>query len=198
VAIVEIPARKGKAVRVRKGQRVKVINTKGQQVVDTWAFSAADLKEFMSMEHTRAQIVAIMAKPGDSYVTNKRRPILTLVEDTSGGIHDTLLAACDRYRYELLGAKGHHDNCTDNLAAGMQALGLTPPETPSPLNLFMNIPVLAGNKVDFLPPVSTPGSYVVLRAEMDCVVAFSACPQDMIPINGKNMTPTEAHFEVLD
>lgn len=198
MAIVEIPARKGKAARVRKGQRVKVINTKGQQVVDTWAFNAADLKEFMSMEHTRAQIVAIMAKLGDSYVTNKRRPILTLVEDTSGGIHDTLLAACDRYRYELLGAKGHHDNCTDNLAAGMQALGLTPPETPSPLNLFMNIPVLAGNKVDFLPPVSTPGSYVVLRAEMDCIVAFSACPQDMIPINGTGMKPTEAHFEVLD
>jgi len=198
MSIVEIPARKGKAARVRKGQRVKVINTKGQQVVDTWAFNAQDLNEFMSMEHTRAQIVAIMAKLGDSYVTNRRRPILTLVEDTSGGIHDTLLAACDRYRYELLGAKGHHDNCTDNLAAGMQALGLTAPETPSPLNLFMNIPVLPGNKVDFLPPVSTPGSYVVLRAEMDCVVAFSACPQDMIPINGASMTPTEAHFEVLD
>ena len=196
MAIVEIPARKGKAVRVRKGQRVKVINTKGQQVVDTWAFNPADLKEFMSMEHTRAQIVAIMAKLGDSYVTNKRRPVLTLVEDTSGGIHDTLLAACDRYRYELLGAKGHHDNCTDNLAAGMQALGLTPPETPSPLNLFMNIPVLAGNKVDFLPPVSTPGSYVVLRAEADCTVAFSACPQDVVPINGLALTPTAAHFEV--
>ncbi len=198
MASVEIPARKGKAVRVRKGQRVKVINTKGQQVVDTWAFNAEDLREFMSMEHTRAQIVAVMAKLGDSYVTNKRRPILTLVEDTSGGIHDTLLAACDRYRYELLGAKGHHDNCTDNLAAGMQALGLTAPETPSPLNLFMNIPVLSGNRLDFLPPVSTPGSYVVLRAEMDCVVAFSACPQDMIPINGNAMMPTEAHFEVLD
>jgi uncharacterized protein len=198
VAILEIPARKGKAARVRKGQRVKVINTTGQQVVDTWAFNQADLREFMSMEHTRAQIVAIMAKLGDGYVTNKRRPILTLIEDTSGGIHDTLLAACDRYRYELLGAKGHHDNCTDNLAAAMQALGLTPPETPSPLNLFMNIPVLPGNKVDFLPPVSTPGSYVVLRAEMDCIVAFSACPQDMIPINGAAMKPTEAHFEVLD
>ena len=198
MAKITIPARKGKAAFVKKGQRVKIINTHGSQVVDTWAFNRAELTEFMSMEHTRAQIVAIMAKLGDSYVTNRRRPILTLVEDTSGGIHDTLLAACDRYRYELLGAKGHHDNCTDNLAAGMQALGLTPPETPSPLNLFMNIPVLPGNKVDFLPPVSTPGSYVVLRAEMDCVVAFSACPQDMIPINGASMTPTEAHFEVLD
>ncbi len=198
MAIVEIPARKGKAARVRKGQRIKVINTKGQQVVDTWAFNAADPKEFMSMEHTRASISAIMAKIGDSYVTNKRRPILTLVEDTSGGIHDTMVAACDRYRYEQLGAKGHHDNCADNLAAGMQAIGLTAPETPSPLNLFMNIPVLPGNKIDFLPPVSTPGSYVTLRADMDCIVAFSACPQDMIPINGAGMTPTEAHFEVLD
>ncbi|MBV8166323.1 MAG: DUF1989 domain-containing protein, partial [Alphaproteobacteria bacterium] len=79
MAVVEIPARKGKAARMRKGQRVKVINTLGEQVVDTWAFNAADLKEFMSMEHTRAQIVAVMAKLGDSYVTNQRRPILTLV-----------------------------------------------------------------------------------------------------------------------
>jgi len=198
MSIVEIPARKGKAARVCKGQRVKVINTKGQQVVDTWAFNAQDLKEFMSMEHSRGAFMAIIPKLGDSFVTNKRRPILTVVEDTSGGIHDTMIAACDRYRYELLGVKGHHDNCTDNLAAGMHALGLTPPETPSPLNLFMNIPVLPGNKIDFLPPVSTPGSYITLRAEMDCVVAFSACPQDMTPINGPNMMPTEAHFEVLD
>jgi len=39
---------------------------------------------------------------------------------------------------------------------------------------------------------------VALRAEMDCVVAFSACPQDLLPINGLAMRPTEAHFEVLD
>jgi hypothetical protein len=80
----------------------------------------------------------------------------------------------------------------------MQALGLVPPETPAPLNLFMNIPVIEGNRVDARPPVSTPGSYVTLRAEMDCVVAFSACPQDMIPINGTAMRPTEAHVEILD
>jgi len=47
-------------------------------------------------------------------------------------------------------------------------------------------------------PVSTPGSYVVLRAEMDLVVAFSACPQDILPINGVMRAPTEAHFQILD
>ncbi|HEV2551624.1 MAG TPA: urea carboxylase-associated family protein [Stellaceae bacterium] len=194
---VEIPARKGKATRVRRGQTVKVVNTKGQQVVDTWAFNAGDMKEFMSMEHTRVAIGGIIPKIGDTLVTNKRRPILTLVEDTSGGIHDTLFAACDRYRYELLGCKEYHDNCTDNLVAGLRELGVTPPETPAPLNLFMNIPVIDGIKTDVRAPVSTPGSYVTLRAEMDCIVAFSACPQDILPINGTAKRPTEAHFQVI-
>jgi uncharacterized protein len=196
--MIEIPARRGKAVRVRKDQRIKVINTKGQQVVDTWAFNADDIRELMSMEHSRVAIGRIIPGIGDSLVTNRRRPILTLVEDTSGGIHDTLFAACDRWRYEALGCTEYHDNCTDNLAAGLAALGLTPPETPAPLNLFMNIPVVDGNRVDVRPPVSTPGSYVSLRAEMDCVVALSACPQDMLPVNGLDMRPTEAHFETLD
>ena len=198
MAVVEIPARKGKAARLRKGQIVKIINNRGQQVVDTWAFNAEDVRDFMSMEHSRVSIGGILPKIGSVFVTNRRRPILTVVEDTSGGIHDTLIAACDRYRYEGLGHVGHHDNCTDNLAAGLAALGLIPPETPSPLNLFMNIPVIDGDAIEFRPPVSTPGSIIALRAEMDCIVAFSACPQDMIPINGLAMRPTEAHVEVLD
>ena len=201
-SLVTIPARGGKAAFLEAGQRIRVINTHGQQVVDTWAFNCADLEEFMSMEHSRTFLSRIMARVGDSMATNRRRPILTLVEDTTvegdtAGIHDTLLAACDRYRYELLGCEGYHDNCTDNLAAALAELGLTRPETPSPWNLFMNIPVAADGSVAFVAPVSKPGDYVTLRAEMDCVVAFSACPQDVVPINGVNCTPTEAHFQVL-
>ena len=195
--MIEIPARRGKAARLAKGQSVKIVNTHGQQVVDTWAFGAADLREFMSMEHSRVAIGRIIPAVGDTLVSNKRRPILTLTEDTSGGIHDTLFAACDRWRYELLGAAGYHDNCTDNLAVALAELGLAPPETPAPLNLFMNIPVIDGNRVEIRPPVSTPGSYVTLRAEMDCIVAFSACPQDIVPVNGAALTPTEAHFAIL-
>jgi uncharacterized protein len=196
--LIEIPARRGKAIRLRHGQRVRVVNTHGQQVVDTWAFREGDLGEFMSMEHSRVAVGRIIPGVGDTLVTNRRRPILTLSEDNSGGIHDTLFAACDRWRYELLGCAGYHDNCTDNLAAALAELGLASPETPAPLNLFMNIPVVDGNRVEIRPPVSTPGSYVTLRAEADCIVAFSACPQDVVPINGLALQPTEAHFEVLD
>ncbi len=202
-SLVTIPARGGKAAFIEAGQRIRVINTHGQQVVDTWAFRRDELTEFMSMEHSRTFLSRIMARVGDSMVTNHRRPILTLVEDTtvegdSAGIHDTLLAACDRYRYELLGCEGYHDNCTDNLAAALAELGLTPPETPSPWNLFMNIPVASDGTVSFQAPVSRPGDSVTLRAEMDCVLAFSACPQDIVPINGVDCVPTEAHFQIFE
>ncbi len=196
-SLIAIPARSGKAALMAKGQSVRVINTHGQQVVDTWAFARPDLTEFMSMEHSRTALARIMPQVGQSMVTNRRRPILTLVEDTSGGIHDTLLAACDRYRYELLGCEEYHDNCTDNLASALAELGLTPPETPSPWNLFMNIPVGSGGAVSFEPPVSRPGDHLTLRAETDCVIAFSACPQDMVPINGVDCVPTEAHFQIV-
>ena len=194
---VEIPARRGKAAHVARGQHVKVINTHGEQVVDTWAFNGADVAEFMSMEHTRAHSLHIVPRVGDVLRSNRRRPMLTLVEDTSGGIHDTLIAACDPFRYAFLGVEGHHDNCADNLRAGLAALGLTPPHVPSPLNLFMNIPWSAEGGLSFAaPPKPVPGGCVTLRAEMDLVIAFSACPQDILPINGRAGRPVEAHFVI--
>jgi uncharacterized protein YcgI (DUF1989 family) len=195
-SMLTIPARRGMAARVGKGQRIKVINTHGAQVVDTWAFSAADATEWMSMEASRAWFMKLRAALGDTFLTNQRRPILSLVEDTSGGAHDTLMAACDAPRYRLLGVEGHHDNCRDNLHAGLAALGVKVPATPSPLNLFMNIPWTADGTLSWGEPVSTPGSYVRWRAEMDLVIAFSACPQDILPINGTTGRTTEAHFVI--
>jgi uncharacterized protein YcgI (DUF1989 family) len=150
----------------------------------------------MAMEASRAWFMKLAAAVGDSFVTNRRRPILTLVEDTSGGRHDTLMAACDLERYGLLGVKGHHDNCRDNLHTALAELGVKVPATPSPLNLFMNIPWTPEGRLAWGEPVSTPGSHVRFRAEMDLVVAFSACPQDILPINGVSGKTTEAHFSV--
>jgi uncharacterized protein YcgI (DUF1989 family) len=191
--LVEIPAGYGKAVRLARGQSLRIINTHGHQVVDTWAFADEDPREFMSMEHARACMGRLRPKVGDKLATNHRRPILTLTADTSPGIHDTLIAACDIWRYANLGCTGYHRNCTDNLREGLAELGYTAPECPSPLNLWMNTPVSDAG-MEWLPPVSRAGDYVVLRAEMDCIVAMSACPQDMVPINGAG--PVEAHFQV--
>ncbi len=192
-----IPARCGRAARLSQGQSIKIINTHGQQVVDTWAFSTEDLTEFMSMEHIRPTLTRIFPRAGDDLVTNRRRPILHFAEDTSPGVHDTLMAACDDYRYGLLGCTEYHDNCTDNLFAALRNIGLSAPECPSPLNMWMNIPVDGEGNTEWGVPASKAGDYVVLRAEMDCVVVMSCCPQDLLPINGEAGEPTGAHYQIL-
>jgi uncharacterized protein YcgI (DUF1989 family) len=191
-----IPARRGKALRVTAGTLVRVINTHGTQVVDAWALNGHDTHEWMSMEHTRASLRKLNPGRGDVLLTNHRRPIVSIEEDTTPGVHDSLIAACDRYRYQLLGVSAYHDNCSDNFVAALHEVGVLAVAIPCPLNLFMNIPADSSGHVEFRAPVSQAGQYVGLRAHMDAVLVFSACPQDMLPVNGEHMTPTEVHLSV--
>ncbi len=196
--IYDVPARQGRAVRVSKGQSIRIVNTHGTQVCDTWAFSADNHHEFMSWEHGRPALNRITPRTGDILASNRRRPIMTMIEDSSIGVHDTLMAACDLYRYETLGHHGYHDNCADNLRLALSAIGVSTPEVPQPLNLWMNIPVRQDLSVEWLAPVCKAGDHVTLRAEMDCIVVMSACPQDILPINGDALNPVEVHFSVHD
>ncbi|MFO0996051.1 MAG: urea carboxylase-associated family protein [Alphaproteobacteria bacterium] len=192
-----VPARKGKAVRLAKGQHLKCINTHGTQVIDMWAFDAHDMEDRMSMHHTHSCLKKLMPAPGESFYTYTRRPILTVIEDRSPGVHDTVLPACDKFRYIWDGYQGYHDSCGDNLAASLRALGLEPPRfTPQPFNLWMNNPIGANGSIGYLPPVTKPGDYIVLKAEMDCVVSMSACPYDLanVAINGGEVR--DVHFQV--
>ena len=197
---IEIPARYGRALRLKSGQAVRLINTHGTQVVDCWAWNAADLSDHMSMEASRVWTQRLNPVVGDTFVTTCRLPILTLVEDTSPGVHDTFMAACDRHRYELLGVCDYHRNCLDNMFEAMRELGV---ELSAPIlasfNIFMNIAVQPdGRSLLTGPAVSKPGDYVTLRADMDCFVAFSACPQDIVPIQGETGAPVSAHYVILD
>jgi len=46
--------------------------------------------------------------------------------------------------------------------------------------------------------VSRAGDVIRLRALVDCIAVLSACPQDITPINGRDVAPTELHVEVSD
>ena len=193
-----IPAKSGKAVHIKNGQSIKIINTHGKQVIDTWAFNANELSEYMSMEHSRTTILKLIPAVGDVLHTNRRNPILTFIEDTSPGIHDAVISACDNERYQLLGYKGYHKNCSDNLIEAMDELELTFNQRGTPFNQFKNIPRDVKGNLKFEEPVSQPGDYVVFKAEMDAVIAFSACPQDILKINGPERQPTEAHYQIFN
>jgi uncharacterized protein len=192
-----IPARTGRAFYAACGTVIDVINTHGTQVVDFWAFCPPDLSEHLSMEHTRTAIKRVIPRVGDTLVSNVRRPMLTVIMDTSPGIHDTLIASCDPERYRQLGFEGKHDNCQDNFDAALADLGLVPPPLPAPLNLFMNVPWTHDGSLRFEPPVSRPGDLIRFRVETDLVVVMSACPQDLTPVNGVAQCPVDVHVRLL-
>jgi hypothetical protein len=195
--VKQLAARAGVAFRLTRGERLKIINSHGTQVVDCWALKPDDLDEHMSMAHSRNAWYRLCPRPGDHFVTNLRHPILLLAEDSSPGIHDTLIPCCDLARYRQLGVKGHHASCAENFAAALGRLGVSPPLPPAPLNLFMNVPMQANGSLGVAPPASKPGDYVVLAAEADCIVVLSACPHDIFPVNGADCTPRDVAYEIL-
>ena len=186
-----IPARQAVAVRVPRGAPLRVVNTFGQQVVDTWAF--VDAAEWMSMEHSRLHIGRVNPRVGDTFVTTRRRAVLT---PGRGHLRWRPRHAAGRLRPLALRAArcAGHDNCTDNLHAALASVGLAVPCTPSPLNLFENAPP-ARRRRDRDPAAGLhAGSHVTLRAELDALVVLSACPQDLAPTNGPG--PRDAHYEL--
>jgi hypothetical protein len=191
-----VEAAHGLAVPVPEGGTVKVVNPHGTQVVDTWAFVDGDMDEHVSIAVTRRMNYRLQLRPGDILYSNRRRPLMTVLEDSSPGVHDMLFTCCDRYTYELLGCESYHRNCADNLVEALAAAGLKAPRIPDPWNLFMNIPVSNNVDISIAPPVSRPGDYVALRAERPCILAVSSCPMDLIGINGGDQRPREVLLEV--
>ncbi|MBT1516536.1 DUF1989 domain-containing protein [Bradyrhizobium sp. SRL28] len=177
---IVVPACSGKAVKLQAGWSVKLINTLGSQVVDAWAFLADDLTEHMSMEHTRAMIGRVSPKKGDLLYSNRRTPLLKMTEDTSPGVHDTLRCACDPLRYKMFGYE-NHASCAENLKTALLEFGLRAPHSPCPFNIFENCPVSPDGTLEVIPPPVQAGQYVLLTAQVNTIVVFSACPMDILP-----------------
>lgn len=168
--------------------------------------------EYLSLPHTRAFSHKLVPEVDDGLLTNLRNPIITLVEDTTPGAHDTLTAACDANFYTALGVEKpeEHGSCAENLVLalkelnegsglkGTKAIGadITVNIAPTPLHLFMNAPLDvsnissidgAGAKGAILSidePKGKKRSFVRFRADRDVVIVFSACPMSVGKQNG--------------
>ncbi len=192
-----LAARTGVALPVAAGSTVEIINPGGSQVVDTWALCLPRGDGHLSVDHTRAMLGRLVPRVGDTLYSDHREPVLTLTSDTGPGVHDMLIPACDPARYRLLGAAGHHGNCRENFLGAVAEAGFPAEAVPGPLNLFMNVPVAEDGTLTFAAPRGRPGDSVRLRADRDVLLVMSACPQDMLPVNGQLRQPSDVHYRVL-
>lgn len=190
-----IPAASGVGLRLKRGERLKIIDPQGGQSGDLSAFSA-DGSQRLSSGRTFDYGGKIYVSTGDVLWSDRSNPMLAIVSDDVGR-HDLLYAPCSLEMYRMqYGVPGYHANCHDNLCTALRELGIQPEPLVSTLNFFMDARVAADGKLSFEPPRSRAGDAMVLRAEMDLVIALSACPA--ATCNGGNAEPKPLAFEILN
>lgn len=182
-----IKARSGYAFEVKQGQILRIIEAVGPQVADVNFFNLHNFRERL-----HAPLSAAYNRSFQKFTklyTNAARPnvIFTVVDDPVG-VHFLSGAHCTSLHYELFWGIENHPNCFDNLAKAIEPWGLTSYDVHGVFNAFMKVRYDDG-KMIILPPVSKKGDYIDLRAEMDVLVAISACPGDISPTNGEDRIP---------
>ncbi len=171
-----IPERSGTAFELSAGDRLVVIDPRGQQVADLLAFNAADLDEVISSGRTLDYAEKIYLTQGDRLYSNRSRVMLEIEADTVGR-HDFLLTPCSTDTFvHFYPDLPVHRGCFGNLAAALEPYGVVPDRIPVAFNCFMNVPIDGETgKLQVLPPISKAGDHIVFRAAMDLVVGLTAC-----------------------
>lgn len=181
--------------RLPRGQRLRIVDLKGNQAADTLFYNACDVAERYSAVDTVREQGSLYLTTGSVLRSTLNRPMLRIVDDSCGR-HDTLGGACssesNTVRYAL--DRRHMHSCRDNwmlAIANHPEYGLTKRDIGHNINFFMNVPVTPEGGLDFADGISGPGKYVELVSEMDVVVLISNCPQLNNPCSGFDPTPIE-------
>jgi urea carboxylase-associated protein 1 len=185
-----VPARAPWDCAVPRGQVLRIIDLEGNQAVDFLVYNLHDDAERYSFADTITAQRNIFLTVGSVLRSNEGNPMMTVVADNVGR-HDTIGGACSCESNTL--RYGHHTKhqhaCVENFLVSHGRRGGGKRDMVSNINWFMNVPVEADGSLGIVDGISAPGKYVDLRAEMDCLVVVSNCPQINNPCNGFNPTP---------
>lgn len=81
----------------------------------------------------------------------------------------------DTFRLRYPDQEPHH-GCFGNLAYALERHGIAEDNIPSPFNCFMNVPIDGETgKLTIRAPITKAGDHIDFRAEMDLIVAVTAC-----------------------
>ena len=180
---IVVPGYEGRAVEVRRGNRVRITDVEGSQIGDLFLIARDDPTEIFSPALTRLVNFTPFPRVGQPFISNRRRPMVTLVADHTPGRHDMTFAPCDPEFYREHGAGDSHPSCRGNFEHAMRSIGRSIPIHPDPVNVFQNTPVDAQGNYVLGQTLTKPGDYIDLRCEMDLVLALTACSTD-IPLDG--------------
>lgn len=167
--------------RLNRGEALRIVNTSGTSCVSLLAWNSADTSERLNHADTIKVQWAATLRKGRVILSDMGRVLLSIVEDTTGGAHDTLMggstAATNKARYHAAMLRNTRDNFI--LAAGK--LGLDRRDVHPSISFFAPVSVEDSGKFAWNDGRRSAGDFVDLRAEMDLLVALSNCPHPLDP-----------------
>lgn len=191
--IYKIEKQSGAGFSLKKGQKLKVIDPMGGQVSDMVLFNADDVREKISSGKTLDFEETILITKNHFLWSNRSNKMMRILEDTNGR-NDFLLAPCSPETFEIMYSfNGYHPSCFENLCTHLKAFGINPDDVPTAFNVFMNVQFASDGKLSVLPPLSKAGDYVLFEAEMDLIVALTACSAE--DSNGGTFKPI--HYQII-
>ena len=182
---ITIPPKEGAAIKLKKGQQLKVIDLDGGQVADFLAYRADDFSERLSTGATIDNNKSLYIGQDDYLYSNKYNPLLKIIHDTVGA-HDLLHPPCSPAMFSAqYNIRGKHPTCFENFLKVLGDHGFSEKDIVTPFNIFMNTRVSADGQVEVKAPLSRPGDYLVLQAETDLLVAVTACSVEESSCNAR-------------
>ena len=183
----------GSAFIVKKGQVLRVV---GESTADFVVFNLRNVKERFDQARTKVDQGKIYVTTGDALISKYNNVMMTIVKDTYQGTHDMEKGMCSTSFYKKWGDKifaiygatwkklgrkrgaAPKHGCWENLAGALKPWQIRKEDIPSPLNIFQTMVINAKTgTMRYAMTRPQPGTHMDLRAEMDCLVGISACPE---------------------
>lgn len=201
MAVIEdviVPYNTGRSFIVKKGQRIRVI---AESTVDFVVFNYDNLWERFDQARTKANQCKVYISTGDVLYSKINNIMMTIVEDTYKGRHDLQYGMCSKYSrdeqwrrrdtpeikawFKEWGITKREDlpdhGCYENIMSGLQNYPILPIDIPAPLNLYQHMEIAPDGRMidrrDRDRPEPGKPVHVDLRAEINCLVSLSACPE---------------------
>lgn len=203
--------RSGKGFSVDKGQIFRIVELEGGQIGDVWFLNRDDPKEHL-MSHTTFLHEGAYPKKFSQFWSCMPhvRVMATMLREHSGNPelpenfnnHVVLGGHCTTRQWETLNGPGDWNSCHAN---GMQAVapfGLGEEHIlHDNFMVFQPSFIRPDGSGDSMPSQAEPGDYVEFVADMNLIVAVSACPVGdyAVPMTQpENITARALGFEIWE
>ena len=176
---VVLPPAGNISFEIETGQRLKLAQPDGEQVADLISFNRDDTAELLSMHSSRAVNLDWRLTAPHKLYSNRSREMWQIEADLTaenycGGGYCSEHLNVARYGDAGRGAP----NCQANLEMAVRGYGMDRQSfnVDTCFNVFMTVAYDPNGVWEIRPPKGRPGDYMIMRALMPQIVAFSNCP----------------------